>query len=340
MSDLQELLTPEVTSIAVALLVALSIGGVLYALLQPSISGNERREQRLREVASSSPGHQIERLKLRDADKRRRNVQDQLKEFEERQKSKQKKANRIGLEIRLRQAGLTWSRNGFWIISLIVGLVMTLAGFLTTKSPILIAGFGFVGFLGLPRWYVSFKRKRRFNAFLDELPNAVDVIVRGTKSGLPLGECIQVVARESRDPVATEFRRIVETQALGMSLAEAVGKLPERMPVAEANFFAIVVGIQQQSGGALSEALGNLSKVLRGRKMMKGKIQAMSAEAKASALIIGSLPFAVMGILSLTSPEYIATLFTHPTGNFILLCGGIWMCMGIFVMKKMISFDF
>lgn len=339
MADLEAMLTPQVMAIAVALLVALSIGGVLYALFQPKISGEDRRNQRMREVTGRSNLHS-DRAKERDADRRRKNVQDQLKEFEERQKSKQKKAQNIGIEVRLRQAGLTWSRKGFWLFSVAMGAAMLVVGLLVSKSPFLIAGFGFVGFFGLPRWFVRYKRKKRFEAFLYELPNAVDVIVRGTKSGLPLGECIQVVAREAREPVATEFRRVVETQALGMTLAEAVARLPERVPVAEANFFAIVVGIQQQSGGALSEALGNLSKVLRGRKMMKGKIQAMSSEAKASALIIGSLPFAVMGIMSLTSPDYIAVLFTHPVGNLILLGGGVWMTMGILVMKKMISFDF
>ncbi len=339
MPGLEAYLTPQFTAVAVAVLVALSIGGVLYAFMQPRLSGASKQEERIRELASRSSMN-LDRAKSRDADRRRKTVHDQLKEFEDRQKSKQSKAKKISLELRLRQAGLNWSRNKFWVVSLVTGVFATGGGFFASHSPAVIGAIGFVGLFGLPRWFISRRRKKRFEAFLHELPNAVDVIVRGTKSGLPVGECIQVVAREAREPVASEFRRIVETQALGVSLSDAVAKLPERIPLAEANFFAIVIGIQQQSGGALSEALGNLSKVLRGRKTMKGKIKAMSTEAKSSAAIIGSLPIIVITIMSLTSYDYISMLFTHPTGNIILVCSVTWMLTGIFVMKKMINFDF
>ncbi|NRG16130.1 type II secretion system F family protein [Rhizobiales bacterium] len=337
MAELQAYLTPEVTAIAIALLVAFSIGGVLYALFQPRLNGQATRDKRIHEVAAR---HEInaDRVKARDADRRRKNVQDQLKEFEERQKSRQKKES-LDLELRIRQAGLSWSKRTFWLISLMVGLAAAFGGFFVKPSPLVVGAFGFVGFLGLPRWFVAWRRKRRFNAFLDELPNAVDVIVRGAKAGLPVNECIQIVAAEAREPVAGEFRRIVETQTMGVSLAEAVSRLPKRVPVAEANFFAIVIAIQQQAGGSLSEALGNLSKVLRGRKTLQGKIKAMSSEAKASAGIIGSLPILVMALLSLTSPDYIGILFTDPAGNLILAGGVVWMTMGVLVMRKMINFD-
>lgn len=339
MPDLDAYLTPQVTAVAVALLVAFSIAGLLYAFLQPRLSGANRQEARIREISARS-SIAAERAKHRDADRRRKTVQDQLKDFEDRQKKKKKNAEKIGLEARLKQAGLAWSLKKFWFISFIVGLLSVGAGTFASKSPYIIAAFGFIGMFGLPRWFVNRKRRRRFEAFLHELPNAVDVIVRGAKSGLPVGECIQIVAREAREPVAGEFRRIIEMQALGVSLPEAVAKLPERIPLAEANFFAIVIGIQQQSGGALSEALGNLSKVLRSRKTMKGKIRAMSTEAKSSAAIIGSLPVFVVTILTLTSPDYIGLLFTNSTGNLIIIFSLIWMGLGIFVMKKMINFDF
>ena len=168
----------------------------------------------------------------------------------------------------------------------------------------------------------------------------MDVIVRGIKAGLPLLDCIKMIVSEAPEPIKTEFRLILETQAVGMLLGEACGKLYERTPLPEANFFGIVVAIQQRSGGNLSEALGNLSKVLRDRKKMKAKIQSMSQEAKASAGIIGALPIAVMTLVYLTSPNYISLLFTNSVGHIMLAGSAIWMVMGVLVMKKMINFDF
>ena len=208
-------------------------------------------------------------------------------------------------------------------------------------APAYVAGaIGVAGLLGLPRWTVNFLRKRRMTKFLDEFANAMDVIVRGVKAGLPLNDCIKIIASEAAEPVKTEFRTIAETQSLGVTLADAVAKLPERVPVPETNFFAIVVAIQQRAGGNLAEALGNLSRVLRERRKMKGKIKAMSGEAKASAGIIGSLPVVVMALVYLTSPEYILLLFTEPLGHVILGCSVVWMFLGVMVMRKMINFDF
>ncbi|MGH6742920.1 MAG: type II secretion system F family protein, partial [Bradyrhizobium sp.] len=142
------------------------------------------------------------------------------------------------------------------------------------------------------------------------------------------------------EPVKSEFRMIVETQAVGMPLGEACQKLYGEMPVPEANFFGIVIAIQQKAGGNLAEALGNLSRVLRERKKMKAKIQAMSQEAKASASIIGALPIAVMTLVYVTSPQYISLLWTEPLGRVMLACSAFWMLTGVLVMKKMINFDF
>jgi len=202
------------------------------------------------------------------------------------------------------------------------------------------AGLAFAGAFGLPRWLLSFLKKRRETKFLNTFPDAVDIIVRGVKAGLPLLDCLKMIANESPEPVKSEFRTIVETQAIGMPLGEACGKLYEDMPVPEANFFGIVVAIQQKSGGNLAEALGNLSRVLRDRKKMKAKIRAMSQEAKSSAGIIGALPVAVMVLVYITSPQYITLLWTAPIGRVMLAASAIWMFMGVMVMKKMINFDF
>ena len=201
-------------------------------------------------------------------------------------------------------------------------------------------GLAFAAGFGLPRWALGYLKKRREKTFLKALPDAVDVIVRGIKAGLPLFESIKVVAADAPEPLRGEFLSIIETQAIGMPLGDACARLYERMPVPEANFFGIVIAIQQKSGGNLSEALGNLSKVLRDRKRMAEKIQAMSMEAKASAGIIGSLPPIVMLLVYLSTPDYISLLWTEPTGQLMLVGCVIWMGMGIFVMKRMINFDF
>ena len=142
--------------------------------------------------------------------------------------------------------------------------------------------------LGLPNLVLSRLRMRRINKFIDIFPNALDIIVRGVKAGLPLGDTLRIIANELPEPVRSEFRKLVEAQALGLPLPEAAEKLAERVPISETNFFSIVIGIQSKSGGNLSEAIGNLSRTLRERKKMKGKIKAMAMEAKASAAIIGA----------------------------------------------------
>jgi len=339
MAGFEEFLTPEITGLAVAVLVMLAVGGVIFSIFAPTLSGTKRRDKRMQAV-SARPQNEKQRKALRDVDRRKRSIQDQLKEFEERQKVKQDKQKKVSLKVRMEQAGLTWEMRHFVIFSIISGIVFAFIGLLASGNLLVAAGFWFAGTLGFPRWYISNKRKRRFNAFLDELPNGVDIIVRGVKAGLPLGDCIKVVAREAREPVATEFRKITETQVMGVSLAEAVAKLPDRVPVAEANFFAIVVAIQQRAGGGLAEALGNLSKVLRGRKAMKRKIKALSAEAKSSAGIIGSLPFFVGGIMYFIAPNYILVLFETTAGNIIIAGCLFWMFIGVMVMRQMINFDF
>jgi tight adherence protein B len=209
-----------------------------------------------------------------------------------------------------------------------------------TGNPMMAAGGLLVAGLGLPRWLLGFLKTRRIKRFTDELPNAMDVIVRGIRSGLPLGDCIRIVATDSPEPIKSEFKAMVDAQTLGISVTDAVGKLHERMPVPEASFFAIVIGIQQKAGGNLSEALGNLSRVVRERKKMAGKIKAMSMEAKASGVIIAALPFIVGGLTYLSSPDYIELLWTTQVGKLFLTASAIWMLMGVAVMKKMIAFDF
>lgn len=318
---------------AVFFMAAVAIGGVAWVFVYPLLSGERKTEQRLASVARTEP---VARPTRGAPKPRREQIEGTLKEIEERQR----KAKRVSLSVRLTQAGLDWSKRQFMIGASAAGVVAFLIALLLGTGPIMALAFGFAGGCGLPFWLLSFLKKRREARFLNGLPDAVDVIVRGIKAGLPLHDSLKLIANEAVEPIRSEFRSIIETQAVGIPLGEACLRLYERMPVPEANFFGIVVSIQQRAGGNLSETLSNLSRVLRDRKKMKAKIQAMSMEAKASASIIGSLPLIVMALVYFTSPTYIALLWEEPLGHIMLGCCAVWMCVGIFVMRKMINFDF
>jgi tight adherence protein B len=332
--------SPAMVKIAVALLAVFSIGGVVVAALYPWLGGRSKGEKRLESIAATKRKAASDRISAEEG-RRRRTVEETLKELEEAQKAKARSSTKPTLTNRMRQAGLSWSKNTYYLVSVAVALAVALVSLAGLRFSIIpSAGFGVAAGILLPHMFVGWKRKRRFLAFTNEFANAVDVIVRGVKAGLPLIDCLKAIANEAQEPVAGEFREIVEDQTLGMPLSEAVARLPERIPLSEASFFAIVVAIQARSGGSLSEALGNLSRVLRDRKKMAGKIRAMSAEAKSSAGIIGSLPLVVAILVYFTSPDYIMLLFTTTVGNIVLGIAGFWMFIGIMVMRKMINFDF
>ncbi len=332
--------SPFVVQMAVAALAVFSVGGVLISLLYPRLAGGSKTEKRLEAIADSKRKAAADRISAEEG-RRRRSVEDTLKELEEAQKAKARSSTKPTLTVRMRQAGLGWSKNIYYLMCLVVAAFAYVVAILGLGlGPVPGAGFGFAVGLLVPHAFVNMKRKRRLKKFGEEFPNAVDVVVRGVKAGLPLIDCLKVIASEAQEPVASEFQEIVEDQTLGMPLAEAVERLPERIPLSETNFFAIVIAIQARSGGSLSEALSNLSKVLRDRKKMTGKIRAMSAEAKSSAGIIGALPIIVAILVYFTSPDYILLLFQTTTGNIVLAGCGIWMFMGIMVMRKMINFDY
>ena len=324
----------SIQTLALAFLAATAIGGLAWVFIYPSLSGERKAESRRASVArSDAPARQVEKTQR----SRREQVEGSLKELD----ARRKKEKSAPLTTRLAQAGLgSWTPQKFWIVSGILAAVGFVLTFLVGGSPLGAAVMAFGTGLGLPRWILGFLKKRREKQFLRALPDAVDVIVRGIKAGLPLFESIKVVAADSPEPLRSEFSAIIETQTIGMPLGDACARLYERMPLPEANFFGIVVAIQQKSGGNLSEALGNLSKVLRDRKKMAEKIQAMSTEAKASAGIIGSLPPIVMLMVWISTPDYISLLWTNQIGQFMLVCCVAWMTIGILVMKKMINFDF
>jgi tight adherence protein B len=320
--------------LALGFLAATAIGGAAWVFIYPSLSGENKAESRRASVAKPEPA--AKRQNDRNQRSRREQVEGTLKDLD----ARRQKESKVPLSVRLTQAGLDWSTQKFYVVSAVFGLIFFGGAMFVGGGWLGAVGLAFAGGFGLPRWALNFLKKRREKKFLRALPDAVDVIVRGIKAGLPLFESIKVVAADSPEPLRSEFLAIIETQAIGIPLGEACIRLYERMPVPEANFFGIVVAIQQKSGGNLSEALGNLSKVLRDRKKMAEKIQAMSMEAKASAGIIGSLPPIVMLLVYLSTPDYISLLWTEPTGRLMLAGSAVWMSCGIFVMKKMINFDF
>jgi len=323
-------------------LAVVSASALAYLLLFDRLSNEKNAAKRLDTVKRAETDRSVvkaSRDRVAEAARRRKSVQDSLKDLDDREKARERNIKKPPLRVQIRQAGLNISMERFYIYSGLCGVFVMVLAFIAGAPYYVLPGALAAGAIGLPRWFVAFMRTRRVKAFLNEFPNALDVIVRAVKSGLPLNDGIRLIATESQEPVKTEFRRIVEAQQIGMSVTDASLRMQETMPCPEASFFGIVIQIQQQAGGNLSEALGNLSKVLRDRKKMKAKVQALSMEAKASAAIIGALPFIVAFLVYLSSPNYIMPLFTTSTGHLILGISGLWMSMGIFVMKKMINIE-
>ncbi|WP_311276838.1 type II secretion system F family protein [Methylobacterium sp. WCS2018Hpa-22] len=310
-------------------LAAIAAGAVAYVVLTPLLSGESRAAKRRQAVSVvTSPAQRVATAS------RREQVARSLKEVEAK-----RGGTKVSLELKIARAGLDWTKQKFYAVSALMAVVTGLVVFVLTAHTLATLAGLFAGAFGLPLWLLSFLRKKRIKAFITELPTAIDIITRGVRSGIPVGDCFRIIAREAQEPIRGEFRQVVESQTMGLTLGDAMVRMYERVPVSDVNFFAIVIGIQGRSGGNLSEALGNLSRVLRERKKMEGKIQAMSMEAKASGGIIAALPFVVAVLTYLSSPDYVALLWTTNTGKMALVASAIWMSIGIFVMKKMISFE-
>jgi len=332
----------DTTVLAFIVLAGFSAGAVAYAFLFTRIDNEKQAGKRLQTIKTAETDRSVvkaTRDRAAEAVKRRKSLQDTLKQLDEKQKTNDRNLKKPPLKVQIRQAGMQIPIERFYIYSAVCGIILTALLFFVGAPLWALPGALLVGGLGLPRWFVSFRRTRRVKAFLEEFPNALDIIVRAVKSGLPLNDAIRLIANESPEPVRSEFRRIVDSQQMGLSVPDAAMRMSETMPCTEAGFFGIVIQIQSQAGGNLSEALGNLSRVLRDRKKMKAKVQALSMEAKASAVIIGALPFVVAFLVYLSSPNYIMPLFTTNVGNLILGCSGVWMSIGILVMRKMMNFE-
>lgn len=324
--------------IVVAVLAFLAVAGVGVALTMSP--GAAKSAKRARELAAPKTGRPARKdAAAAAAAKRRLQVQDSLRELANQQRTSRR--NLLSVKARIAQAGLSISENTFWLISCAIGGTLGAGAYvLSDFNPVWGAIVLLIGGFGLPRWGLGMLISRRQKNYVNQLADAIDIIVRGVKSGLPLNQCLRIIAAESPQPLREEFKLICDGQAMGVQLDQNLQRMYERMPLPEVNFFNIVLVIQQRTGGNLSEALGNLSSVLRSRKMLKEKVKALSAEAKASAMIIGALPFIVMGLVYMVRPAYMTILFVTTQGQVILLAAGIMMTTGILIMRSMVNFKF
>jgi tight adherence protein B len=311
-----------------ALLAAVAIGGVAFALF----GGDDpaaRRRQALTKPARRSADAGADRAA------KKRQIAESLAELDKRARGR-----RADLQTRIEQAGFTMRKETFLMIFAGLAVVVGVVAFLKSGNGLISALLAITVGIGAPNLILARMRTRRIKKFVDVLPEALDIIVRGVRAGLPVNDTLRIIANEAQEPVRSEFRRVVEQQALGISVPEALQKLAQRVPATETNFFAIVIEIQSKAGGNLSEAVGNLSKTVRDRKKMRAKIGAMSMEALASAAIIGAVPFLVTGALYVTAPAYMSLLLTTSHGRIVTIIGLCWMAIGGGMMKKMINFDF
>jgi tight adherence protein B len=324
------------TTLIIAMLLFVVFGGIGFAF-SGGDSAQAKTLKRAQSIAGGGAGAARARARVANAtpDARRKQILQTLREQEKRQKQAS-----LTLKARIQQAGLETTPRTFWIVSVAIGTVALLIVLVLRQPWFVGLGAAFAAGLGLPRWVLGFLAKKRTKKFTESFSDALDIIVRGIKSGLPVHDCLRIIGAETPEPLAGEFRRLTENIGMGMSIEQALEKMYQRMPTSELRFFIIVLVIQQKTGGNLAEALNNLSSVLRSRKLMREKIKALSSEALASAWIIGCLPPSVVMLIMVTAPTYMTKMFTDPRGNLMLMGAGIWMTIGVLTMKKMINFKF
>ena len=323
-------LDPVLLSALTAALVLIAVSAAIWAALSGRVAAREHHVRRLNRYVPPLDGD----------GRHKRSAEDEVRRHASAIKARRRSSGVLSFRIALRQAGLAWPS---WSVPLVVlALVLLLGGVLRLSglTPLAAGIFGLATGPALFLLFLRVRRAQRKKALERDFPGALDIIVRGVKSGLPLVDCLRIVAREVPDPLRSEFARMVEQQGHGLSVAEAVDRLADRVPLTEANFFAIVIGLQTRTGGRLAESLDNLVSVLRARVQLRAKIRSMSSEAKASGGIIAALPVVVSVLVYITSPQYIGLLFSEPIGNVVLVGSAIWMLIGVFVMRKMIQFDY
>lgn len=320
-----------------AVLAVFLLSSAAFAMVLRARNGPHARLRR--RVAAIVGNTSAADLKKNQTGRKKRRIEQVEGALRELEASKRRSRKRNVLRRELDQSGLKLSIRAFLLagvaLAVVVAALLALAGF----DPIIVALAALAMALGPPRWFIRYLGRRRRKKFTDQFAGAVDVIVRGVEYGLPVNDCFGMIARESPDPVGHEFRLILESIRLGMTMEEALDRAEDRISTPEFKFFATVLSIQRETGGNLAETLSNLSKVLRDRHRMLGKIRALSSEARASAAIIGSLPIGVGALLFVVNTAYITLLFTERLGNWMIAGGVLIMTIGTLVMKKMVSFE-
>ncbi|MGN3975055.1 type II secretion system F family protein [Tsuneonella sp. SYSU-LHT278] len=243
------------------------------------------------------------------------------------------------LAVRLDRTGKNWTLMNYLYASLGVAVVVMVIIYLKSGAAMLSLGVGLFAGAGIPHMAVNFFIKRRTNQFNAKFPDAIELLVRGLRSGLPVTETLAVVATEIEGPVGVEFKGIVDRIKVGRTMEESLQVTADRLGIAEFSFFCITLAIQRETGGNLAETLSNLADVLRKRGQMKLKIKAMSSESKASAYIVGSLPFIVFFMIWWINPTYLSGFFSDDRLIVAGLGGMVWMGIGVFIMAKMVSFE-
>ena len=243
------------------------------------------------------------------------------------------------LRRRIQMTGRSWTLGQYAGVSVMLTL-MTWVLLLVRGTPILLTLlFGLVVGIGLPFWMIGRMAKKRTQRFIHRFPDAIELLVRGLRSGLPISETIGVIGAEVPEPVGSEFRAVADKMRIGKTMEAALQETADRIGTPEIQFFVISLAIQRETGGNLAETLSNLAEVLRKRMQMKLKVKAMSSESKASAYIIGALPFIVFGLIMWINPDYMGTFFTDQRLIMVGCGGGVWMAIGVFIMSKMINFE-
>jgi tight adherence protein B len=327
-------LDPMIMGAVGVLVLALVI--VSVGLLNSVYGARARLERRLGNVGGGPVGVRGEKGSAKtQTGMRRKDIEAKLKVAE--QMKRQQRGYK--LQEKLIQAGVKTSPKRFWLYSVLSGLFFAVLVYAASRIVYTIPAALLVGMFGIPRFILRSMVNRRLKQFTANFANAIDLIVRGVKTGMTVAECLSIVGKEMPDPIGMEFRHITESIQMGVTMEECLNRLIARVPTNETRFFSIVLITQQTTGGNLAETLAKLAHILRDRKKMRDKIKALSSEAKSSAAIIGCMPFAVAGVLTFTAPDYVSLLVTTNAGNWCLVVGAGTMTTGILVMRKMINFE-
>lgn len=294
--------------------------------------------------SAKESARRLQSLRYRHSESTMDKVESQLKKAIAARKPRMHKVAGSGsrieaLAMRLHRSGKNWTLQQYLYASIGLALTIAVLAYLKTGALLLSVGLGLVVAVGLPHMVLNFFIKKRINAFNAKFPDAIELLVRGLRSGLPVTETLSVVATEIPGPVGEEFRAVVDRIKVGRSMEEALQETADRLDTAEFQFFCITLAIQRETGGNLAETLSNLADVLRKRAQMKLKIRAMSSESKASAYIVGSLPFIVFGMIWWVNPKYLGGFFEDDRLIVAGMGGMIWMSIGAFIMAKMVSFE-